>query len=163
MCPQLSPSPNNAIVAVLTGCLFIAGCNSQPAAAPAPAPALASASIEQCAANLHDLSGYLLHYYVLHRKLPATLDELRPLAAIDRPLPLVCPTSGKPYVYFAQALRSDTDPRWLLLVETEPHDGIRNAIVGADPEGNRPLGLWVIHLDEKAFASFRRPAPSAAE
>lgn len=150
---QLSRPLARAVLAAAIGCGF-AGCTSEPAAAPAPSPALADASIEQCAANMHDLSGYLLQYYVMHRKLPKTLDELRPLADIDRPLPLTCPTTAKPYRYVADGLRSESDPRLLLLYETEPHDGLRNAIVGAEPEGNRPLGMWVIQLDERAFASF---------
>ena len=138
------------------------GCQAQPAGATSARvpPPKATGEIEHCAANLHDLSGYLLQYYVMNHKLPDTLGDLKPLAESE--LPLTCPISQQPYIYIAQGLRSNSDPRWLLIYEPVPHDGIRNAILGAEPVGNQPLGLWVIQLDNKSFSAFRQPASPVA-
>ncbi len=135
--------------------MALAGCQAQPASAPPAVPA-ATGAIEACAANLHDLCGYMLQFYVLNGRLPETLNELAPMADFDRELPRVCPVSGQEYVYVPEGLRSPTERRWLLLYEPVAHDGVRNAILGAEPQGNQPMGLWVVQLNETSFRSFRR-------
>ncbi len=60
---------------------------------------------DPCATNLQELTGQLLFYYSAHGKLPPTLDEL-PAMPGEQKAALVCPKTGKPYVYFPEGLRS---------------------------------------------------------
>lgn len=117
--------------------------------------------IDACGLNMHDLSSYLLEYYAIHHDLPETLEELRPLVDIDKELPLACPASGKPYLYYRDGLVASGEQRRLLIVDAEPsHDGKRWAIVTIPREGKTPLGLWVVLLKDAAVKQFHAPQPA---
>lgn len=119
---------------------------------------LAKPVADACSNNMHDLAGYLLQYYVLHKDFPETLDALRPLADMDRSFPVACPVSGKPYLYFPRGLEAQGEKRRLVACDaTQIHNGGRWAIVAMDPEGNTPIGLWVIFLEEKAIQAYHLP------
>lgn len=112
-------------------------------------------TIDGCSDNMHDLSGCLLQYYVLHQEFPATLEELRPLVDPDQKLPLTCPVSGKAYLYTPRGLHAMGETRSLVVYDATPaHDGKRWAIAAAPRKGTEPLGLWVVQLTESQFIKY---------
>ncbi len=84
--------------------------------------------VDPCAERLHDLCEPLLVFAAMHQRLPDSLDEFK-AASPDMP-PLVCPTSGLPYVWRpadvyapkGEVLLADAKPvhngkRWAILIE----------------------------------------------
>ena len=144
-------------IAVLVG--LPAGCVTEPAATgPKAGPAVSKAT-DDCSDNMHDLAGYLLQHYVVHGEFPETLEALRPLVDLDRKLPLVCPVSGKPYLYYPTGLEAPGEKRRLVLFDPLPvHAGERWAIVATPAAGAAPVSLWVIRLDEATLKRYQ-PAP----
>jgi hypothetical protein len=133
-----------------------------PAPAPTPAPQPRPAvvidhPIDDCAAQMHDLAGYLLQYYVVHGRIPETLETLAPFVDFDQELPVRCPGDRAPYLYFPEGRKSPTEARWLILADANPvHGGNRSAIVVTEPEDQRPLGFWVVVLTGEQFLEFVR-------
>lgn len=120
-----------------------------------PGPSVA-ATAEACSDNMHDLSGYLLQYYFQHREFPENLADLQSAVDVGRRLSLVCPVSGKPYLYFPSSLVALDENRRLVVVDAEAvHAGGRCAIVATPPEGSQPVALWVIRLDEAMFKRYQ--------
>ena len=109
------PRVSRLLVALaVTG--LLAGCQSSQPARSVAAPANASAvDSYKCAENLHNICGYMLEYYVVNRRLPATLEELRPFVDPDRTLQIICPVSAKPYQYIPAGVHSPRDPRLLVV------------------------------------------------
>ena len=91
---------------------------------------------DPCAERLHDISGHLLLCYSTHRKLPPTPAELASDGGLPLP-PLVCPASGKPYVYNPDGVSIPNLPGRLVLYDPEPsHSGMRwGILVGPSADG----------------------------
>jgi hypothetical protein len=114
----------------------------------------AGADIDPCAERLHDLSGRLLFYYSLHGALPAALEDLA--SADPTPLPpLVCPVSGKPYVYNREGLPVRGRPGRAVLYDAAPtHAGMRWAALVDPPIEGKPRTARVLLLPERpAFST----------
>lgn len=168
MYQRLQPSLTKRRTSLLAVCLAIlsgllAGCQSQPAdrtsaAANSLAPSKKPVPVDVCSDNMHDLAGYLLQYYVLHREFPERLEDLQPLVDADRKLPLACPVSQRPYLYFPAGLRATGETRRLVVVDpAASHDGKRWAVISLEPGAKQPLGLWVVLLEEKDFLKYQLP------
>jgi len=105
-----------------------------------------------CAERLHDVCGHLLLYYRIHRKLPATLADLRASADLPMP-PLVCPVSEKPYVYDPAGLSITGQRGRLVLYDPQPsHSGMRWGILVRPSADGSSITARVILVDEKEFA-----------
>jgi hypothetical protein len=112
------------------------------------------------AERLHDVSGHLLLFHFMNGRLPRTLDELAALDAGKAPA-LVCPDSGKPYVYEANGLQIPGQSGRLMLYEpTASRPGMRWGVLVGDPEPGKPLIVRVVLLPENAIlAAGRKPPP----
>ena len=131
-----------ALVALACGCEV-----TEPAMVPPP-----SVRKDPCAERLHDVCGHLLLYYASHKRLPPTLAELKSALAM-RPPPLVCPASGKPYVYDPAGVSIPGRPGRLALYDPEPsHSGMRWAIMVGTPADGANVTARVILLPESEFA-----------
>jgi hypothetical protein len=119
-------------------------------------------ALDPCAERLHALCGPLLLYYLQHRSLPPTLQDLE-----DGPEPtppLYCPDSRKPYVYLPNNAIAIDNPRGHILVHdpVAAHHGVRWAIVisaGATPA--EPLIAKAVGIKEDRFAVLRSKAMAA--
>lgn len=141
--------------------LTLAGCVTETVPAPRKPDPSVAATAEACWNNMHELSGYLLQYYFLHREFPEHLADLQPVVDVGRMLSLACPVSGKPYLYFPSGLVALDEKRRLVVVDAEAvHAGGRCAIVATPSEGSQPVALWVIRIDE---AKLKRYQPAAAQ
>ena len=146
-----SSSRNLAAVALAVALAIVlaaAGCRTV-----APEDRRPSVRMDACAERLHDACGQLLLYYSLHQRLPETLDALATLGA-PAPLPLVCPVSGKPYVYRPEGLAVPAQPGRLVLYDADPsHSGMRwGVLVGGAEEGKR-LTTRVVLLPDNAVSA----------
>jgi hypothetical protein len=112
------------------------------------------AVIDLCAERLHDICGRLLLYYRVNGKLPAALADMRGLDSGALP-PLVCPLSGKPYIYRKDGLRVPGRPGLLVLYDAEPvHSGMRWGIsVETASEGQPLTGRVVLLPDSPLFSA----------
>jgi hypothetical protein len=120
-----------------------------------PAPAT-----DACAGNLHELSGLLLEYYLVHRDLPESLDAAIALADALQPVSAICPASGQPYVYSAAGLVAAGESRRVVVMDPQPsHDGGRWALVTVPRDARTPLGLWVVKLSETVAQQYHQPVP----
>jgi len=120
---------------------------------PVPSVRKPSVRIDPCAERLHDVCGQLLLHYSLNKKLPGTLNELKPMGP-EAPPPLVCPVSAEPYVYNPDGLRIPGRPGRLVLYDAVPcHSGMRWGILVGDPEGGTTLTLRVVMLPEESVLS----------
>jgi hypothetical protein len=131
-----------------------------------PAGRRAGADFDPCAERLHDTCGRLLLFFSINGRLPDTLDEL---ARVDsqtppppgtgaqdgraywpgRTGPLVCPVSGKPYVYSKDGPRVPGRAGRLVLYDAEPvHSGMRWGVLADVAAEGRPPTLRVILVPE---------------
>ncbi len=139
-----------AATAMLTGC---AATDKPKAKAErhidAPRPAPAGNALDPCANRLHDLCGLLLQYYLVNKRLPQSLVELATLQDTDR-FPIVCPISGKPYLYDPEGYQVPQMPGRVIIVDPEPaHGSYRWAI--AIESGSGPPVASVVAIPEIAF------------
>ncbi|MCY2954380.1 MAG: hypothetical protein NTU53_20810 [Planctomycetota bacterium] len=149
----------------LTAALAAAGCQStRPAASPSSGGrqgAQQPAAIDPCAERLHEICGSLLMHYHLYKRLPQQLSDLSALDAIDKPIPLVCPLSGKPYVYDPKGFDLRGKPGRIIIYDPEPsHSFMRWAINVQETDG--PLIADVLDIPEQRFIQ-RQNAPPAAQ
>ena len=140
------------ILLVLAFAVAAAGCRTA-----APAARRAGADIDPCAERLHDTCGRFLLYFSINGSLPDTLDELAraesqtppPPGTGGRTGPLVCPISGKPYVYSKDGPRLPGRAGLLVLYDAEPvHSGMRWGILADVAAEGRPPTLRVILVPE---------------
>ena len=140
-------------------CLALGACQeAAPRAAPkidpppAPAGNLALGT-DVCVARLEEIGSLLLQYYVLNKKFPAALTDLKPLA--DAELTFTCPTSNLPYVYEPNGLFVAGQDRVLILYDaTAVHDGMRWGLVLQVPEGERPMTMAPVKLPQKVLEEY---------
>jgi hypothetical protein len=110
---------------------------------------------DPCATQLQNISGALLLYYAMHRSMPASLEDLGPLADVDAPLQFVCPSSGLPYVYNPQGLVSAGRNKRIIVYDAKPvHDGARWCILMAPPGANSSISVEVLLVEESDFKTY---------
>lgn len=114
--------------------------------------ALAISNTDPCAMRLHDLSGLLLMYQMEHGQLPAALSDLAGFPGFDQLGGLVCPVSGKPYVYNPNGIMLPEQNKHVIVYDPEPsHAGMRLAITIDDPRDDQPMLTRVLVLPETFF------------
>ncbi len=136
--------------AILAGCIALAalaaGCNRPAGPEVVRRP---SVRTDPCAERLHDLCGRVLLYYSIHRKLPAAAAELASGGASPGP-PLVCPVSGRPYVYVSEGVTVKGRPGRLILYDAAAtHNGMRWGILVDRPTGRPNITARVILVSDK--------------
>ncbi|KPK83643.1 MAG: hypothetical protein AMJ81_07700 [Phycisphaerae bacterium SM23_33] len=138
------------LIAVLAG-----GCRPPPPDTQRP-----KVGTDPCAERLHDVCGHLLLYYQIHKRLPPTLKQLKSSDVLPLP-PLVCPVSGKPYVYEPQGLLLRGQPGRLVLYDPEPsHSGIRwGILVGTSARGDSIIPCVIAVTEEQLASATTQPAP----
>ena len=128
---------------------------SPPSATPAPAPTQ-NRNTDPCATRLHDLCGPLLLYFATHQALPAKVEQLKSLPGIDVP-DLVCPVSGKPYVYNRVGVPGREKGTQVILYDpADAGHGVRWGIAVKEPTPDQPLVAKVVALPDAAIL---RPSP----
>ena len=137
-----------------------AGCAStssdgQPAALPASGDDLKSVPItntDACAMRLHDISGNLLLFELQERRMPDSLDELASMTGGPELPELVCPVSGRPYVYRRDAVYLQDQNAYVVLHDPAPsHSRIRWAVTYAPAAGAGVPTMKVVGLPESFF------------
>jgi len=114
----------------------------------APVARKPGAEMDPCAERLHEICGHLLLYYSTNGVLPDDLAGLKAATATPLP-PLVCPTSGKPYVFSHDGLSVQGRRGRLVLYDATPcHSGKRWAILAEVLADNQPLSARVILVPE---------------
>ena len=112
------------------------------------------------AMNLQDMSGAILMYYALNKRLPENLEQAAPLA--DAPVSLTVPGTDKKYLYTPNGfLLQDRESRIVVFEPAPMHNGFRLAITMADPQPNVAPVCKVIALPESLF--LLRPPDSTTE
>lgn len=109
---------------------------------------------DPCATRLHELSGQLLMFYAVNKRLPDSVEELTPFTGTA--FAADCPTSDQPYVYAPGGLRSSSsgDRRLILYDATPAHRGLRWGVFIAPPQGMQPPATWVILMSEEVFRGY---------
>jgi hypothetical protein len=133
--------------------LFALGCQTA-----APAARKGGAMLDPCAERLHEISGALLLYCSSTGQLPEKLADLK--AADLEPLPpLVCPLSGKPYVYDPQGLPVQGRRGRLVVYDAAPsHNGKRWGILADLGADDKPLSSRVVLVPEgPVFSAGKKP------
>lgn len=138
----------SALLALVSAVWLASGCVATKPSAGRP-KAADDIALDPCAARLHDLSGRLLLYYAANRRLP------KRLAALPAPhSPLVCPVSGKPYIYDPEGLVLPERPGRLVLYDPAPsHLGGRWGITLIKSAPGAPLTTRVIWVKEAVLRS----------
>ena len=137
-----------ALLAFAAGCQFDEG-RVEPDRRP-------SVKSDPCAERLHDISGHLLMYHGLRKKLPAKLGDLKESGMGDLP-PLKCPVSLRPYIYTPEGMKVGGRDEIMVVHDPAPsHSGMRWAILVAPPESGRTLTTRVILLTETAVKSAKK-------
>ena len=115
-------------------------------------------STDASAARLHDISGAMLVYVALHRRLPPSLDALRPLADPGTDLPVVAP-SGQPYLYTPVGLTAMGATKRIIVADPTPSPTGTRACILVPPPGaaGAALSMEVVTIPE---ATFRAYSPS---
>ena len=124
-------------VICIPGVLILAsGCQWPQPPAPTPAPAAANLEVNDvCAERLHDLCGQLFLYYSRKHVLPQSLEELAPSSATPSSMPsarLVCPVSGKPYVYDRAGLEVPGSDKLVIVYDPTPCQGGKRHVIVID-------------------------------
>jgi len=158
--PQSKADRGRFLARLACGALLAAvaaGCQTA-----APAARRPGVDIDPCAERLHDTCGRFLLYFSINGRLPDTLDELTrvdsqmlpPPSTGGRTGPLVCPISGKPYVYKKDGPRVPGRAGLLVLYDAEPvHSGMRWGILADVAAEGRPPTLRVILVPVRVFAA----------
>ena len=111
---------------------------------------------DPCAVRMHDLSGQVLLYYAVNKRLPGRVEELEAFADADTGFHADCPVSGRPYVYAPGGLQSSAGgDRYLILYDAVPaHGGLRWGVFVAPPREGQPPATWVILMSEEVFRGY---------
>lgn len=136
-----------AIVCVLSGCRVAGRRESW-------------APVDPCRDRLHQISGHLLLYYAAHGQLPPTLDRLPRLGDQGELPPLVCPVSGKSYVYDRDGIAAPDGRGRVVLYDAEPvHSGMRWGITVAPVGEGGGMSAQVLMLPAQWPAPEPDPSP----
>lgn len=121
--------------------LGLAGCGGK-----ATPPEQRAAITDACAERLHDVAGVLLRYYLTHHRLPEKPEEL------GADVPLVCPVSGKPYVYDLSGFEIPGQEGEIVVYDADrTHAGFRWAIRVTETPDTGALVAKVVALPESRF------------
>ena len=169
--PAREQARRRTVISLLMAAVALGGCQAskKPAAEPkaghtfATTPDTSSAIIantDPSAMNLQDMSGAILMYYALHKRLPDRLDQIVPLA--DAPVSLTVPGTDKKYLYTPDGfLMQDRESRILVFEPAPMHSGHRLAITMSEPKPDVTTSCKVIALPESVF--LLRPPDSTQE
>ena len=115
-----------------------------------------------CGERLHDICGHLLLYHAVHKRLPPTLADLPPTGDLPLP-PLVCPVSGKAYIYNPNGLPIANRPGRLVMYDPEPsHSGMRwGILVGTSSDGGSITARAILVSDKEVTSAAGRPDTQA--
>jgi hypothetical protein len=147
--------------------VVVNGQSTEPDGAPR-APSSPSMSIDRalksdpCSVRLHEISGAMLTCLAIQGRLPRTLDELQSMQGPgEAALNFTCPTTGEPYVYVPQGLRSPGDPRQIVVHDRSPDPtGLRWVILMQPAKARQAPATWVMRLPESEFRRYQPPAPT---
>lgn len=124
-------------------------------AAPTGPAVLPNEATDPCANRLHELSGALLTYYAINKKLPETLAEAETLADATAEFNTECPVSRQPYVYAPRGLQAQGQDRLLILYDPTPaHAGLRWGVFIAPPRDGQLPSTYVLIMSPEVFRSY---------
>ena len=105
------------------------------------------------ASKLHDISGALLAYFALHKRLPDSFEQMQEVADMtDGPIDAACPGSDVPYVYTPDGIKLQDREQRVVVYEPAPlHHNFRLAIVLDEPKDNAPLRTYINAMPESFF------------
>ena len=148
--------PRWACAAALVAALAcVSGCQM---AAPSPAPT--ALNMDPCAERLHELCGHFLLYYAAHKEMPPNLNDLAASSGLSSAA-LVCPDSGKPYVYDADGLTIPERQGRLVLYDAEPMpSGSRWGILVTGRPGTLMTANVVLISAKELAAATKAPVPT---
>jgi hypothetical protein len=115
-----------------------------------PVSAEEALGIDACENRLQNIEAALLLYYSVNRDLPQKLEDLVYLSSDD--LPLTCPVSNQPYLYFKDGLPIPGSTRKIIVCDPTPaHEGKRWCIAMAPIVQGAALELEPQKLPESVF------------
>jgi hypothetical protein len=109
------------------------------------------------AAQLHDISGTLLLFYALNKKMPDHLSDLQPMADADEPLKLNSVPSGQPYLYFPQGVTAPDVLSKIIVCDPAPNKLARRWCILMGPQNGKTLSLNVTSFPESDFQQQASP------
>ncbi len=111
---------------------------------------------DPCAERLHNLIGPILQYVVINKRLPDSLEEVKPFGDVIDPVVLTCPVSNEPYVYVPKGLTHEKQKNLVIVHDATPaHDGRRWCITMAPHQPGQPMSLEVIDIPEVFFRTYK--------
>jgi hypothetical protein len=111
---------------------------------------------DPCAERLHNLIGPILQYVVINKRLPDSLEEVKPFGDIIDPVNLNCPVSNEPYVYVPKGLTHEKQKNLVIVHDATPaHNGRRWCITMAPRQPGQPMSLEVIDIPEVFFRTYK--------
>ena len=95
---------------------------------------------DPCQARLQELGGQFLHFHLINRRMPNSLEELN-VSPIEQLPPLECPVSKKRYTYVPYGLTLPGRKDYLVLYDAQPvHSGMRwGLLISAPPPGGKTV------------------------
>jgi hypothetical protein len=124
---------------------------------PANRPATDEESVasDPCAIRLDHVIEAMYQFYLLNKRLPDTLEQLKPFGDELNPIQLVCTATGQPYQYSFNALMSPGRSKRILVWDPTPaHQGRRYCILISYTQPNNGLALEVDAVPEADFKTY---------
>ena len=156
-----------AVIFLLVMMLLMCGCQTVSVtkkpitetgvALPADRPATDDESVasDPCAIRLHDIEGTMLLFYAVNKRLPDSLEDLKPLADFGSQLQLVCPATGQAYQYDPRGLMSaGRSKRIIVWDSTAAHHGNRFCILMPYTPPGAAMSLEVVAVPEADFGTY---------
>jgi hypothetical protein len=146
---------------LLVGCVQVTPPGQHPR--PVPRTSGVPSLTDPCADRLQTICDTMLTFVAVKKKLPDSLEELRPFADVDAPLEFTCPASGKPYVYMPDGLGVPGQERRLILYDAIPaHNGWSWGVVMMPPSNPQPLTVSVVRLSPEVLKAYLSAGPGQA-
>jgi hypothetical protein len=141
---------------------------SEPESRQGGKPAKPSISIDRalnsdpCSVRMHEISGAMLTYVAMNRRMPEKLEELRAVTGVgEGPLEFSCPVTGEPYVYVPGGLRAEEGRVVVLHDRAADAAGLRWVIQMQAGRGRQTTpATWVTRVTESAFRGYVPLAPT---
>ncbi|QOV89826.1 hypothetical protein [Humisphaera borealis] len=116
---------------------------------PGNTPPNAVDATDPVASQLHDLSGLFLEYYLINKRLPAKLDDLKPLADSGQPTDFADPKTKQPFVYLPHAVRMTAGDTKLVVYAPNPNSrGQYQGVLMRLARGSQVTATWVVSLSD---------------
>jgi len=123
------------------------GGEAEPTLPDGPTPPNAIEATDPIASRLHDLSGLLLEYYLLNKRMPPRLDDLKPLADPGQPTDFADPRTGQPFIYNPAATRmSPGDTRLVIHAPNPDSSGRYQGVLMRLARGGQVTATWVVTM-----------------